>query len=111
MTVHVIAILAIEFLEYFQFSSFSFSSCTQTYKFVYAWADISCTGSNRREIVIKKTNRKYLFGTGDKVGEKEKKKENKNNRVHASEVSPMKNFVSLHFFVLLLFLYFGIFHH
>lgn len=41
-------------------------------------------------------NHKYLLGTGErKGGEKEKKKENKNDGVHASEVSPDEKFCLL----------------
>lgn len=41
-------------------------------------------------------NHKYLLGTGErKGGEKEKKKENKNDGVHVSEVSPDEKFCLL----------------
>lgn len=56
---------------------------------------------------------KYLLGTGErKGGEKEKKKENKNDGVHASELSPDEKFC-LHFSFLScnLVYNFEIFHH
>lgn len=45
-------------------------------------------GSNTIEINIRRVNRKYLLGTDEKNKEKQK-----NDHVHASEVSLMKNFL------------------